>query len=95
MTTRTRRARSAKANSLAEGIVEGAERYIWVFPEGEQVVLALPGLRGLKFSVQEARAVGEMLIQTADEMTDHQKNLTKGGDNRGSTEEHPANSELR
>src|SRR5437763_966187 len=52
MASRTRRAQSAKANSFPAGVVEeGAERYIWVCPEGQQVVLAIPGLRGLKFSV--------------------------------------------
>jgi hypothetical protein len=66
---------------------EGAERYIWVFPEGDRIVLAIPGLRGLAFSMQEARAVGEMLIQAADEMTERQMNLAEGGDNRGSSEE--------
>ena len=87
-----RRARSAKAESLAAPIVEGAERYIWVFPEGEQVVLALPGLRGLKFSVEEARSVAEMLIQAADEMTKHQRNPSESDGGHGSAEEHPAES---
>jgi hypothetical protein len=93
MTTRTRRARSAKAKSSAAGIVEeGAERYIWVFPEGQQVVLAIPGLRGLKFSVEEARAVAEMLIQAADEMTKHQRNPRESEGSDGSTEKHSAES---
>jgi hypothetical protein len=39
-------------------------------------------------SAQRA-AVGEMLIQAADEMTEHQK-LTEGGDSCGSSEENPA-----
>jgi hypothetical protein len=52
MTTRGRRSRSAEANSGDKGVVdEGAERYIWVFPEGNQLVLVIPGLRGLKFSI--------------------------------------------
>lgn len=86
MTTRTRR---AKAKSFAAGIVdEGAERYIWVFPEGDQLVLAIPGLRGLKFSIDEARTVGEMLIQAADEMTERQNNLVREGDDCGSSEEY-------
>ncbi len=93
MTARTRRARSAKAKSSAAGIVEeGAERYIWVFPEGQQVVLAIPGLRGLKFSVEEARAVAEMLIQAADEMTANHRNPRESDGSDGSAEEHPAKS---
>ena len=89
MTTRARRLGAVEATPSAGVVVEGAERYLWVFPEGDRLVLAIPGLRGLKFSVQEARAVGEMLIQAADEMTGHQKNLEEGGDQCGSSEEHP------
>jgi hypothetical protein len=63
---------------------------MWVFPEGDRLVLAIPDLRDLKFSLEEARAVGEMLIQTADEITDRQKSLGEGGDGCGSSEEHPA-----
>jgi hypothetical protein len=88
MTTRARRSQAVEAKSAGEGIVyEGAERYIWVFSEGNQLVLAIPGLRGLKFSMNEARTVGEMLIQAADEMTEHHANLVEGGDNHGSSEE--------
>jgi hypothetical protein len=72
--------------------VEGAERYIWVFPEGAQIVLALPGVRGLKFSVEDARAVAEMLIQAADDMTRHQRNPRESDGGYGSAEEHPAES---
>lgn len=90
MTPRARRSRSAKARSSGAGIVEeGAERYIWVFPEENQLVLAIPGLRGLKFSVDEARAVGEMLIQAADEMTVNHRNPRAGDVSNGSSEEHP------
>lgn len=89
MTTR-RRSRSAKVKSGNAGIVEeGAERYIWVFPEGNQLVLAIPGLRGLKFSVDEGRAVGEMLIQAADEMTNNHTNPRESDGSHGSSEEHP------
>jgi hypothetical protein len=96
MTTRARRSQVVKAQSADEGVVEeGAERYIWVFREGNQLVLAIPGLRGLKFSVQEARAMGEMLIQAADEMTENhrgdgtedQGKLGEGGDGDGGSEE--------
>jgi hypothetical protein len=88
MTTRARRSQAVEAKSSDKGIVdEGAERYIWVFPEENQLVLAIPGLRGLKFSVNEARAVGEMLIQAADEMTEHHGSRVESGDNDGSSEE--------
>ena len=91
--TRTRRARSAKTKAFAAGIVEeGAERYIWVFPEGQQVVLAIPGLRGLKFSVEEARVVAEMLIQAADEMTKHHRNPRESDGSDGGPEEYSAES---
>jgi hypothetical protein len=70
-------------------VVEGAERYIWVFPDGDRLVLAIPGLRGLKFSVEEARAVGEMLIHAADE-TVQQQIRAQGGDYDASAEESSA-----
>jgi hypothetical protein len=93
MTTRARRSQPVEATFSDQGVIDdGAERYIWVFPEEDRIVLAIPGLRGLKFSTDEARAVGEMLIQSADEMTDHQKNLEEGGGNYGSSEEHPVES---
>lgn len=90
MTTRARRSHAAKAKSSDAGIVEeGAERYIWVFQEDNQIVLAIPGLRGLKFSVDEARAVGEMLIQAADEMTVSHRNPRESDGSNGGSEEHP------
>jgi len=87
MTTRTRRSRAPKANPADGIVVEGAERYIWVFPDGDRLVLAIPGLRGLKFSVEEARAIGEMLIHAADETVQHQMLRAQGGDNDASSEE--------
>ena len=86
MTTQTRRSRVPKANPADGIVVEGAERYLWVFPDGDRLVLAIPGLRGLKFSIEEARAVGEMLIQAADE-TVQQHIRAQGGDNDASSEE--------
>jgi hypothetical protein len=69
MTTPPRHSHAVEAKTDGKGVVDdGAERYIWVFPEENHVVLAIPGLRGLKFSIDEARTVGEMLIQTADEI---------------------------
>jgi hypothetical protein len=89
MTTRTRRSRGHKASPSDGIVVEGAERYIWVFPDGDRLVLAIPGLRGLKFSVEEARAVGEMLIHAADE-TVPQQIRTQGGDHDAGSEESSA-----
>jgi len=89
MTTRTRRSHAHKANPADGIVVEGAERYIWVFPDGDRLVLAIPGLRGLKFSIEEARAVGEMLIHAADETVQHQIRA-QGGDNDAGSEESSA-----
>lgn len=89
MTTRARRSQAVKAQSADEGVVEeGAERYIWVFREGNQLVLVIPGLRGLKFSVQEARAMGEMLIQAADEMTENHRGDMTENHRGGMAEDH-------
>jgi hypothetical protein len=90
MTTRARRLPSVKAKPSEKGVVdEGAERYIWAFSEGNRLVLAIPGLRGLKFSVQEARTIGEMLIQAADEMAERHRKRGEGGDRDGCSEECP------
>jgi hypothetical protein len=90
MTTRARRSQSAEAKSADKGVVDqGAERYIWVFPEGDRLVLEIPGLRGLKFSVDEARAIGGMLIQAADEMAEPRRDLGEGGDDDGGSEACP------
>ena len=91
MNTRARRSRAPKVNPSDGIVVEGAERYLWVFPDGERLVLAIPGLRGLKFSIEEARAVGEMLIHAADE-TVQQQIRAQGGDNDASSEESSARS---
>jgi hypothetical protein len=86
MSTRARRSRAPKANPADGIVVEGAERYIWVFPDGDRLVLAIPGLRGLKFSIDEARAIGEMLIHAADETVQHHIRA-QGGDHDASSEE--------
>ena len=87
MTTREQRSHAVEAQASDKGVVDdGAERYIWVFLEGNRVVLAIPGLRGLKFSIDEARTVGEMLIQAADEIEKHLR-MEESGDDNGSSEE--------
>jgi hypothetical protein len=40
---------------------------MWAFPEEDDVILSIPGLRDLRLTVPEAKAVGEMLIETADD----------------------------
>jgi hypothetical protein len=75
--------------SVGKGIViKGVERYLWVVPEEDRLVLAIPRLRGLKLSVHEARTTGKMLIQAVDELAGHQNNLVEDGDNCGSAQEH-------
>ena len=91
MSTRARRSRAPKANPADGIVVEGAERYIWVFPDGDRLVLAIPGLRGLKFSIDEARAIGEMLIHAADE-TVQQQLRAQGGDNDAGSKKSSAGS---
>lgn len=90
MAARTRR-RKARYTKSSRGRVgdEGAERYMWVFPEGDHIVLTIPGLRDLELGVNDARTIGEILIQTADEMTLHHNSPTEIGDNDGSTKKHP------
>ncbi|MBV9161087.1 MAG: hypothetical protein JO309_13665 [Pseudonocardiales bacterium] len=56
------------------------------------MVLAIPGLRDLKLDPDEARTIGKILAQTADEITERHSNHTEGGDSHGSPEEHPAGS---
>lgn len=81
MTKRARRAQPVGAMSSGKEVAdEGSERYMWAFPEGDGVVLSIPGLRDLKLSLSEARTIGEMLIRTADETTGSCKNLVEGGD---------------
>jgi hypothetical protein len=93
MTGRARRDKSSSAPSPLEDLGdEGAERYMWAFPEGNQVVLAIPGLRDLKLDPEEARTIGTILTQTADEINERHRNHTEGGDSHGSPEEHPADS---
>lgn len=62
---------------------------MWVFPEGHHIVLTIPGLRDLELTVNDARTIGEILIQTADEMTKHRNDQAEGEDNDGGPEAHP------
>ena len=43
-----------------------------------------------QLNINDARTIGEILIQTADEMTTHHNNQTEGEENDGSPEKHPA-----
>jgi hypothetical protein len=90
MAARARRSKGRYAKSpLGKLGDEGAERYMWIFREGNLLVLAIPGLRDLKLSVDEARSIGEMLIQAADEMTKHGRDLGEGGNKDGGSEACP------
>ncbi|MGH3600625.1 MAG: hypothetical protein ACRDQH_10155 [Pseudonocardiaceae bacterium] len=91
MTARTRRSKNRSAKS-GQGRLgdEGAERDMWVFPEGHHIVLTIPGPRDLELDVDDARTIGEILIQTAAEMTEHRNDQAEGQDNDGGSEEHPA-----
>jgi hypothetical protein len=93
MTGQARRGKTPSTTSPLDNLGdEGAERYMWAFPEGNHVVLAIPGLRDLKLDPEEARTIGKILDQTADEITERHRNHTKGGDSHGSPEGHPAGS---
>jgi hypothetical protein len=93
MTGQARRGNTPSATSPLDNLGdEGAERYMWAFPEGNHVVLAIPGLRDLKLDPDEARTIGKILAQTADEITERHRNQIEGGESHGSTEEHPADS---
>jgi hypothetical protein len=91
MAARTRRSKARYTKSSRGRLGdEGAERYMWVFPEGDHIVLTIPGLRDLELGVNDARTIGEILIQTADEMTKHHNTPTESGDNDGGTKKHPS-----
>jgi hypothetical protein len=87
MRARARRGMTPHAESALGRLGdEGAERYMWVVPEGDHIVLAIPGLRNLKLDATEARTIGEMLIQAADEMVKHHRNQRESGDNNSPEE---------
>ncbi|GAA3877244.1 hypothetical protein GCM10022243_47580 [Saccharothrix violaceirubra] len=44
---------------------DGSEQYGWVYTEHGSVVLSVPGQRELRFSPDDARVVGELLIKNA------------------------------
>jgi hypothetical protein len=93
MTGQARRGKTPSTTPSLDNLGdEGVERYMWAFREGKQVVLAIPGLRDLTLDADEARAIGKLLIQTADEITEHPRNRTDGSESNGSPEEYPADS---
>lgn len=93
MTGQARRGKTPRVASPVGSLGdEGAERYMWAFREGNQVVLAIPGLRDLTLDADEARTIGKLLIQTADEVTEHHRNQAEGGDSNGSPEKYPTDS---
>jgi hypothetical protein len=62
-----KRVRRTGARASEDGGDEGAERYMWAFREGTAVILSIPGIRDLTLSADEARTIGRMLIDTADD----------------------------
>ena len=91
MAAQTRRSKAGYTKSSRRRLGdEDAERYMWVFPEGDHIVLTIPGLRDLELGVNDARTIGEILIQTADEMTKHHNTPTESSDNDGGTKKHPS-----
>lgn len=74
MTPRAPRNNSTEAKPTdEETATEGAERYMWAFQQGSRIVLSIPGLRDLKLSIREARTIGTMLIETANEASQNRK----------------------
>lgn len=89
MTARTPRNNSTEAKSATEETAtEGAERYMWAFQQGNRIVLSIPGLRDLKLSIREARTIGTMLIETADEASQNRRPQRAEHQHGTETEDH-------
>jgi hypothetical protein len=89
MTARAPRNNSTEANPAAEETAtEGAERYMWAFQQGNRIVLSIPGLRDLKLSIREARTIGKMLIETADEASHNRRQQRAQRQHGTETEDH-------
>jgi hypothetical protein len=71
-----------------ETATEGAERYMWAFQQGNRIVLSIPGLRDLKLSIREARTIGKMLIETADEASHNRRKQRTQRQHGTETEDH-------
>ena len=93
MSTRAQRGKAPYTRSPQASLGdEGVERYMWVSTEENQIVLTIPGLRDLKLGVDDARAIGTILIQTADEMTKHRHNREEGDNDHRNSGRSPVNS---
>ena len=80
---------STEANpTTEETATEGAERYMWAFQQGNRIILSIPGLRDLKLSIREARTIGKMLIETADEASHNRRKQRAQRQHRTKTEDH-------
>ena len=89
MTARAPRNNSTEANSaVEETAADGAERYMWAFQQGNRIVLSIPGLRDLKLSIREARTIGTMLIETADEASRNCRQQRAEHQHETETEDH-------
>jgi hypothetical protein len=79
MARRARRRTGRGAEPIARrqaADTEGAERYMWAFPEKEEIILSIPGLRDLRLTIPEAKEIGEMLIEIADDTLRRQNKAT-------------------
>lgn len=63
-----KRVRRTESRATEDSGSEGAERYMWAFRDEKSVILSIPGIRDLKLSAEEARTIGKMLTDTADEV---------------------------
>lgn len=71
---KTARRKPSDGPPADESDTEGAERYLWAYRDGTRVVLSIPGIRDLTFTESEARSIGQMLIDAAeDERTTKRK----------------------
>lgn len=89
MTARAPRNNSTEAKPAAEETAaEGAERYMWAFQQGNRIVLSIPGIRDLKLGIREARTIGNMLIETADEASQNRRRQRAEHQNGTETKDH-------
>lgn len=74
MAGRARRGRPQSDLRSSDDHTDGAERYMWAYVQGDGVVLSIPGLRDLELDADDARTIGEMLIERATEAVNNRVN---------------------
>ncbi|XVV05910.1 hypothetical protein ACQPW3_11150 [Actinosynnema sp. CA-248983] len=70
-----------EAPAVNEAAAVGVERYLWVYTQEGSVFLSLPGVRDLRLSIRDARALGDSLSTNAAEAEKWREM------NKGTTEE--------